>query len=79
MKIKDFCWYMGVLVIDAHGCSDRTFQGWGTCGHHLLYRVEEEGISILLYDPEHYNNQALANGVVHPVHVWVVKKLLRSY
>ena len=48
MKIKDFRWYVGVLVIDAHSCSDCTFQGWGTCGHHLLYLVKEEGISILL-------------------------------
>ena len=33
----------------------------------------------LLYDPEHCNNQALANGVVHPIYLWVVKNLPVSY
>ena len=31
------------------------------------------------YEPEHANNHALANGIVHPLHIWCGKHLPGSY
>ena len=31
------------------------------------------------YEPEHANNHALANGIVHPLHIWCGKNLPGSY